>query len=90
MKDYLGDSVYAETAIGGIVLTTENGLPTDPSNRIFLEPEVLDGLNAFASRARRAEAEAEARAIAAEKEAQEGRAAVRDQCLGDVPTDSKP
>lgn len=42
MKTYLGDSVYADTdADGRIVLTTENGLPRDPSNKIVLEPEVL-------------------------------------------------
>jgi hypothetical protein len=42
-KIYLGDSVYAriDTADGGIWLTTENGLRTDPSNKIYLEPEVL-------------------------------------------------
>ena len=46
-KMYLGDSVYAELKNGGIWLTTENGLPTDPSNKIFLEPEVLRELNDF-------------------------------------------
>lgn len=40
-KTYLGDSVYAEFDGFGVVLTTENGLPTDPSNKIFLEPDVL-------------------------------------------------
>jgi hypothetical protein len=40
-KIYLGDSVYAQVDdLGRIVLTTENGLVTDPSNRIVLEPEV--------------------------------------------------
>jgi hypothetical protein len=29
------------------VLTTENGLPTDPSNRIVLEPEVVEALILF-------------------------------------------
>lgn len=43
-KVYLGDSVYAVYDGHGIVLTTENGLPTDPSNRIYLEPSVV---NAF-------------------------------------------
>ena len=47
MKTYLGDSVYAEDQMRGIVLTTENGLPTDPSNRIVLEPEILHALNEF-------------------------------------------
>jgi len=42
-KTYLGDSVYAEfDPIGRIILTTENGYPDDPRNRIVLEPEVLD------------------------------------------------
>ena len=41
MKTYLGDSVYAEIdEYGMITLTTENGLPNDPSNTICLEPEV--------------------------------------------------
>lgn len=41
-KIYLGDSVYASTdALGRVVLTTENGLPDDPSNKIVLEAEVL-------------------------------------------------
>lgn len=44
LKEYLGDSVYADFDGYGIVLTTENGLPTDPSNTIYLEPAVLDAL----------------------------------------------
>ena len=41
-KTYLGDSVYAEFMDGGMIkLTTENGYPSDPSNEIFLEPEVF-------------------------------------------------
>jgi len=55
IKDYLGDSVYAEAIKDfgqvGVILTTENGLPTDPSNKIYLEPEVLDALNRFRERA---------------------------------------
>ena len=46
-KTYLGDSVYAEFDGFGIWLTTENGLPGDPSNRIFLESEVLHALELF-------------------------------------------
>ena len=47
-KTYLGDSVYVDSNDGfGIVLTTENGLPTDPSNQIYLEPEVLGVLMAW-------------------------------------------
>lgn len=44
VKVYLGDSVYAQFDGHGILLTTENRLPTDPSNRIYLEPEVVNGL----------------------------------------------
>lgn len=31
-----------------ILLTTENGLPTDPSNEIYLEPETLAALFDYA------------------------------------------
>ena len=41
-KAYIGDSVYAEIdTFGAVVLTTENGYPDDPRNRIVLEPETL-------------------------------------------------
>ena len=43
-KLYLGDSVFMCWDGGVLILTTENGLPTDPSNTIFLEPEVLNTL----------------------------------------------
>jgi hypothetical protein len=43
-KVYLGDSVYAECDGFGFWLTTENGLPNDPSNRIYLEPQILKAL----------------------------------------------
>ncbi len=46
-KMYLGDSVYAEHDNGMIKLTTENGLPDDPSNTIYLEPEVMRALLRF-------------------------------------------
>lgn len=49
-KTYLGDSVYAEATSHGVRLTTENGLPTDPSNTIFLEPFVLQNLIGFAEK----------------------------------------
>ena len=49
-KQYIGDSVYAEFNGYEIILTTENGLPFDPSNRIVLEPEVLDSLLKYAAR----------------------------------------
>jgi hypothetical protein len=43
LKDYIGDSVYAELTEGRqIILTTENGF--GPSNTIVLEPEVLAAL----------------------------------------------
>lgn len=44
MKTYIGDSVYAEFDGYSIILTTENGLPSDPSNTIILEPEVYHSL----------------------------------------------
>ena len=44
-KVYLGDSVYADFDGYGIVLTTENGY--GPSNKIVLEPEVLDALDLY-------------------------------------------
>lgn len=43
-KTYLGDSVYVDTDFGSLKLTTENELPDDPSNIIFLEPEVMEAL----------------------------------------------
>jgi hypothetical protein len=46
-KVYLGDSVYVSFDGWGFILTTENGLPHDPSNRIYLEPEVLSSLNKY-------------------------------------------
>lgn len=48
-KKHLGDNVYARNAAGwGIALTTETGIPSDPSNTIYLEPQVLDALIQFA------------------------------------------
>lgn len=43
-KIYLGDSVYCQFDGHGFVLTTENGMPHDPSNKIYLEPEVIHAL----------------------------------------------
>lgn len=43
-KRYIGDSVYVEIENGMLKLTTENGLPEDPSNTIFLELEVFHAL----------------------------------------------
>jgi hypothetical protein len=55
MKDYLGDSVYADFQDGRIILTTENGLPTDPSNKIILELEVYEALTWFVAKLTRKE-----------------------------------
>ena len=46
-KTYLGDSVYARYDGFGVILTTENGLPDDPSNTIFLDPNILEALVVF-------------------------------------------
>jgi hypothetical protein len=46
-KQYIGDSVYVEFDGYQLILTTENGYPDDPRNRIVLEPEVLDSLLHF-------------------------------------------
>lgn len=43
-KRYLGDSVYASFDGWYIWLTTENGYPDDPRNKIALEPEVYQAL----------------------------------------------
>jgi hypothetical protein len=48
-KLYLGDSVYVTwDDLGRLVLTTENGYPDDPRNRIVLEPEIFANLTEFA------------------------------------------
>lgn len=44
MKEYLGDSVYAEYDGESLVLTTENGYPDDPRNKIVLEASVWRSL----------------------------------------------
>jgi len=49
IRDYLGDSVYAEVERGMICLTTANGY--GPTNKIYLEPEVYEALVRFAQRA---------------------------------------
>jgi hypothetical protein len=41
-KFYLGDSVYVDVEDGMVKLTTENSLPYDPSNTIYMEPEVVE------------------------------------------------
>jgi hypothetical protein len=50
-KIYLGDSVYAEFDGFGIWLTTNNGYPDDPRNKIYLEPQIVHGLSQFLERA---------------------------------------
>lgn len=45
MKRYLGDGVYVQMEGLDTVLTTENGL--QETNRIVLEPEVLNNLNEY-------------------------------------------
>lgn len=50
MKDYLGDSVYADLHNGMILLTTENGKPDDPSNAIYIDREVFISLTRYAKR----------------------------------------
>lgn len=47
-KTYLGDSVYAQFDGDTIILTTENGDESDPSNTICLEPAVMLNLTSFA------------------------------------------
>jgi len=47
MPEYLGDSVYADFDGYHIVLTTNNGYPDDPRNRICLDPEVFESLLRF-------------------------------------------
>ena len=56
-KVYLGDSVYADFDGYHIILTTENGYPDDPRNRIALEPSVLDALNLYTRRIHEAQEE---------------------------------
>jgi len=41
-KDYMGDSVYIEFDGYCAILTTNNGYPDDPRNRIALEPVVWE------------------------------------------------
>ncbi len=49
IKEYLGDSVYVQVEDGSstVTITTENGLPTDPSNTIHLDPGVMNALIEF-------------------------------------------
>lgn len=68
-RQYIGDAVYAEVddMSGGLVLTTEDGI--EVTNRIVLEPEVLETLEGYLRRRRMAVQEAiNARAAARSEE----------------------
>ena len=58
MKDYLGDSVYVEyddnEAMEILILTTNNGYPDDPRNRIVLDTHVYNALLRFVERVKEA------------------------------------
>lgn len=43
-KTYIGDSVYIHFDGYHFILETRNGLPTDPTNTIALEPEIIKSL----------------------------------------------
>ena len=49
-KEYLGDSVYVESDGWSITLTTENGYPDDPRNRIVLDMEVYEAMTKYVER----------------------------------------
>ena len=46
-QTYVGDSVYADHDGHSLILTTENGLPGDPSNQIILGITELQELMLF-------------------------------------------
>lgn len=48
MKDYIGDGVYVEFDGQGISLNAND--PTNPTDSIYLEPEVCAGLMRFIKR----------------------------------------
>jgi hypothetical protein len=49
LKEYLGDGVYVDfDDFGCLTLTTEDGVSV--TNRIFLEPEVLEAFLAYLKR----------------------------------------
>jgi hypothetical protein len=50
MKQYLGDSVYVDWDGQMLCLTTWNGYPDDPRNKIYLEPEVYESLLRYVER----------------------------------------
>ncbi len=49
-KAYIGDSVYIHFDGYHFILETINGLPSDPSNRIALDPNVINNLLGFRER----------------------------------------
>lgn len=49
-KSYLGDSVYIEFNGNCAVITTNNGYPDDPRNKIAIEPEVWDAMKRWMQR----------------------------------------
>ena len=52
MKTFVGDSVYAEWDGCELILTTDNGYPDDPRNRIVLDPQVWSALVQWLDRAK--------------------------------------
>lgn len=50
LREYLGDSVYVNFDGFAIELTTNNGYPDDPRNRIVLEPDVFSALVLYVER----------------------------------------
>ncbi len=49
-KEYLGDSVYVEADRGMVLLTTNNGYPDDPRNKIYIDLKILKALNHWTAR----------------------------------------
>ncbi len=68
-KSYLGDSVYVDFDGYMLTLTTENGY--DPSNTIYLEPEVYQQLTEYVKKIRE-ELEADAEADRIDREHRKG------------------
>ena len=46
-KSYLGDSVYVDFDGYHIILTTENGYPDDPHNKIALSETIYNALLSY-------------------------------------------
>ena len=49
-KEYIGDGLYAEFDGYGVTVTSEDGISV--LDRVYFEPEVLDGLNNYVARRR--------------------------------------